>query len=135
MTGTLHHKGFKASVDVDVDDGLLVGRLLGTTDVVSFHATDMAALKSAFVEAVEDYVATCEKVGKDPKRAASGNLMIRVDPEVHRDAIEAAQSQGKSLSQWSEEVIKLAIRRNSADGTLAPARVGARRKKVLASNN
>lgn len=130
MSGILQHKGFKASVDVDVDDGLLVGRLLGTTDVVSFHATDMAALKAAFVEAVEDYVATCEKVGKDPKRAASGNLMIRVDPAVHRDAIEAAQGEGKSLSQWSEDVIKRAIQRNSVDGKVAPSGSASRRKKA-----
>lgn len=113
MSSILDHKGFKASVEVDVADGLLVGRLLGTTDVVSFHASDMATLKSAFADAVEDYVATCKKVGKDPKRAASGNLMIRIDPAVHSDAIIAAQSEGKSLSQWSEDLIRRAVGRGA----------------------
>jgi predicted HicB family RNase H-like nuclease len=131
MSRTLRHKGFTASVEVDIDDGLLVGHLLGTTDIVAFHATDMATLKSAFVEAVEDYIVTCKKVGKDPKRTASGNLMIRVDPAVHRDAIEAAQSEGKSLSQWSEDVIKRAVGRHSSDGRLTAIGASSRRKRAL----
>jgi len=36
--------------------------------VVGFHADTVKALKSAFCEAADDYVATCAKVGKRPEK-------------------------------------------------------------------
>jgi predicted HicB family RNase H-like nuclease len=36
-------------------------------DGVGFHADTVADLKAAFREAVDDYVETCAKIGKDPQ--------------------------------------------------------------------
>ena len=65
----------------------------------------MEALREAFHEAVEDYVETCAKIGKEPQKTYSGQVMFRVDPEVHRRAALAAELSGKSLNQWAEEVL------------------------------
>jgi predicted HicB family RNase H-like nuclease len=65
-------------------------------------------LCAAFHEAVEDYIETCAKVGKDPQKAYSGKMMFRVDPEVHRKAALAAELAGKSLNQWAEEALEKA---------------------------
>jgi predicted HicB family RNase H-like nuclease len=35
-------------------------------DIVGFHANSVEALEVAFREAVDDYLATCEKLGKSP---------------------------------------------------------------------
>ena len=83
----------------------LPGRLAGIRDGVSFHAETVEALRDAFHEAVEDYIETCAKVGKEPQKAYSGQVMFRVDPEVHRRAAVAAELSGKSLNQWAEEVL------------------------------
>ncbi len=48
-----------------------------------FHADTVEDLRAAFHEAVEDYIETCAKLGKDPQRAYSGQMMFRVSPEVH----------------------------------------------------
>jgi lipoate-protein ligase A len=37
--------------------------------------------------------------------AYSGRLMLRVDPKVHSRVAIAAEMAGKSLNQWSEEVL------------------------------
>ena len=58
-----------------------------------------------YEEAVEDYIETCAKIGKEPQKAFSGQVMFRVDPEVHRKAALAAELSGKSLNQWAEEVL------------------------------
>ncbi|MFX5521380.1 type II toxin-antitoxin system HicB family antitoxin, partial [Acinetobacter baumannii] len=91
--------------EFDAEDEILFGRIAGIRDGVSFHADTVADLKAAFRDAVEDYVATCAKAGKEPQKPYSGNLMLRVDPAVHASAALAAELSGKSLNQWSEEVL------------------------------
>lgn len=102
---TLSHNGFKAGIAFDEDDNILVGRILGINDVIGFHADSVAGLKVAFQEAVEDYIETCKKAGKAPEKAYSGKLMLRIDPKVHSRVAIAADLAGKSLNQWSEEVL------------------------------
>lgn len=103
---TMTHKGYTARVEFDERDGIFVGRLLGITDVIGFHGETVAELRAAFEEAVDDYLATCAKIGKPPMKPASGNLMLRVPPEVHLQAQIAAQAQGQSLNQWATEVLR-----------------------------
>ena len=65
-------------------------------------------LKAAFHDAVDEYVATCAKAGKDPLKPASGKLMLRVDPALHARALIAADVAGKSLHQWGEDALRAA---------------------------
>jgi predicted HicB family RNase H-like nuclease len=103
---TLTHKGYTARVEFDERDMIFTGRLLGITDVIGFHGESVAELKAAFEEAVEDYIDTCAKIGKQPLKPVSGNLMLRVPPEVHLGALIAAEADGKSLNQWAADVLR-----------------------------
>ncbi len=107
---TMTHKGYSARIDYDDRDGIFVGRVLGIDDIIGFHAESVGELRLALEEAVDDYLASCAKLGKAPQRVASGRLMLRVDPEVHRAALIAAQAHGKSLNQWAESVLGAAAR-------------------------
>jgi len=102
------YKGYAARVEFDAEDGLFVGHLAGINDVIGFHSDTVPALVQAFRNAVDDYIATCERAGKAPEKPYSGNLMIRVKPEVHARVALAAQLNGKSLNQWSEEALMAA---------------------------
>jgi predicted HicB family RNase H-like nuclease len=99
------YKGQTARIEYSDADGLFVGRLVGITDVVGFHADTVVALRAAFHEAVDDYLDTCAKVGKAPQAPASGKLMLRVPAEVHRAALNAADAAGTSLNQWAAKVL------------------------------
>lgn len=105
MTNAMSYKGYSARIEYDDDDGIFTGRIAGIRDGVGFHADGVEALRDAFHEAVEDYIETCAKIGKEPQKAFSGQVMFRVDPEVHRKAALAAELSGKSLNQWAEEVL------------------------------
>ncbi|MBM9593420.1 type II toxin-antitoxin system HicB family antitoxin [Roseitranquillus sediminis] len=105
MTSAMSYKGYAARVEYDDDDEIFTGRIAGIRDSVSFHADTVKGLHVAFHEAVDDYLETCAKLGKDPQKAYSGQVMFRVDPEVHRKAALAADLAGKSLNQWAEEVL------------------------------
>jgi predicted HicB family RNase H-like nuclease len=110
----MSYKNYSARVDYDDEDGVLHGRIAGIQDVVSFHAKSVEELKSAFQEAVDDYISTCAKIGKKPQKSYSGQMMLRVDPTVHASAAMAAELCGKSLNQWSEEVLAKAAEREAA---------------------
>ncbi len=102
---TLTYQGYTARIEFDDRDNILVGRLLGIQDIVGFHADNVADLRLAFEEAVDDYLEACEKVGKSPEKPYSGKLMLRVPPEVHAHAAMMAEAHGKSLNQWAAEVL------------------------------
>ena len=108
VVNTMTYSGYHARVEFDADDNLFVGRLAGINDVIGFHADTVAGLVQAFREAVDDYVATCTQVGKAPEKPYSGNVMLRIKPEVHARAALAAELAGKSLNQWGEEALMAA---------------------------
>jgi len=105
MTNTMTYKGYAARIDYDDEDAIFTGRVAGLRDGVGFHADTVEGLRAAFHEAVEDYVETCARIGKEPQKTYSGQVMFRVSPDVHRKAAMAAELSGKSLNQWAEEVL------------------------------
>jgi predicted HicB family RNase H-like nuclease len=105
---TITYKGYSARVEYDDEDGIFAGRVAGINDVVGFHADAVAELREAFHEAVDDYLETCAKVGKEPQKPYSGQIMVRVDPVVHARAALAAELAGKSLTKWAEEKLAAA---------------------------
>ncbi|MDN2582488.1 type II toxin-antitoxin system HicB family antitoxin [Aquibium sp. ELW1220] len=105
MNNVMTFKGYSARIEYDDEDGILFGQIAGIRDGVGFHADNVEALRTAFHEAVDDYLETCARIGKEPQKPYSGKMMFRVSPEVHRKAALAAELSGKSLNQWAEEVI------------------------------
>jgi predicted HicB family RNase H-like nuclease len=105
MTNTMTYKGYAARIEYDDDDAILTGQIAGIRDTVGFHADTVEGLRSAFHDAVEDYIETCAKIGKEPQKSYSGQVMFRISPEVHRKAALAAELSGKSLNQWAEDVL------------------------------
>lgn len=105
IINTMTYRGYSARVEYDDEDGIFFGRIAGIRDGIGFHGDNVADLREAFHEAVEDYIETCAKIGKPPQRAFSGQVMFRVRPDVHRKAALAAELSGKSLNQWAEEVL------------------------------
>ena len=110
---TMTYKGYSARVEYDDEDEIFFGKIAGISDVIGFHAEAVADLKTAFHEALDDYLATCAKVGKEPQKPYSGKMMFRVSPDVHRKAAVAAELSGKSLNQWAEEALSKAAQPNS----------------------
>ena len=104
MTNTMTYKGYAARIEYDDKDGIFMGRIAGIRDGVGFHANTVEGLREAFHEAGEDYIETA-KIGKEPQKTYSGQVMFRVSPDVHRKAALAAELSGKSLNQWAEEVL------------------------------
>jgi len=106
---TMEHKGFAARVEYSEDDGCFIGHIAGIRDVIGFHGESVAELRAAFNEAVEDYLVTCEKLGRSPNKPYSGQFRLRLAPELHARAAMLAETRGKSLNTWVSEVIEKSI--------------------------
>ncbi|MGC8491255.1 MAG: type II toxin-antitoxin system HicB family antitoxin [Syntrophobacteraceae bacterium] len=111
MNNTMRFKGYTAGIEYSDEDACFVGHLAGITDLVGFHADTVTRLRSAFEEAVEDYLEACDKVGRSPQKPYSGKLLLRVSPELHAKVSIAAKTSGKSLNQWATEALDQAVNR------------------------
>ena len=103
MTDTIEYKGYHAKPAFSGKDGCFVGKILGIADSVSFHGHSVAEFRTAFEEAVDDYLALCEEIGKVPEKLYSGQFVLRVPSEVHRDLATYADIQGVSLNAFVSE--------------------------------
>jgi predicted HicB family RNase H-like nuclease len=110
---TMIHRGYAARIDYSDDDGCFVGHIAGINDVVGFHGESVAELRGAFEEAVDDYLETCETLNRSPQKPYSGNLMLRIPPEVHSAIATAAEVSGKSINQWTAEALVDVLETNS----------------------
>lgn len=104
------YKRYVARVEYDAEDRLFVGHVAGIRDIVGFHGTTVDELEAAFHEAVDAYLEACRRLGQKPGKPCSGNLMLRVPPDVHAAVATAAEVAGKSLNRWAAEVLERAAR-------------------------
>jgi predicted HicB family RNase H-like nuclease len=79
----MSYKGYAARIEYSDEDGCFIGHVAGIRDVVGFHGESVTELRSSFEEAVDDYLATCEKLNRSPQRPYSGKVMLRIDPNIH----------------------------------------------------
>ncbi len=107
---TITYKGYSARIEFDAQDRLFIGHIAGVRDIVGFHADTVDGLEAAFHEAVDDYVAACNKLGQSPDKPYSGRVMLRLRPDVHARASARAQVEGMSFNQWAARVLE-----NAAD--------------------
>jgi predicted HicB family RNase H-like nuclease len=103
---TMTYKGYAAQIEYSDEDACFIGHIAGIADVIGFHADNVQDLRDAFGAAVDDYLATCEKLNRPAQKPASGKLMLRVPPEVHGAALVAAQVKGMSLNQWASQALR-----------------------------
>ena len=105
MENTLEHQGFYGIVDYSSEDEVFHGKIVGINDLITFEGDSVASLKNSFIEAVEDYVALCQEVGKPPLRSFKGSFNIRLTPELHRKAFVSAAINHVSLNAFVELAI------------------------------
>ena len=106
---SMTYKSYTARVEYDNRDDVFVGRVLGLQSILSFEGNSVEALKSAFEEAINDYLQECQEKGLTPEKPVSGKLLLRLAPELHGQAMVAAKAAGKSLNQWVAEALHRAV--------------------------
>lgn len=120
----MHNNGYSASIRFSEEDGLFVGRILGISDIVSFHGLSVGEMRQQFAIALDSYLSDCEEMGKEPERPYSGKLNLRLPPEFHKAIAFEAESTGQSIN----DVIVAALQKSYIDQDVAPKRRRATKK-------
>jgi predicted HicB family RNase H-like nuclease len=63
-------------------------------------------LRREFRTSVDDYLEFCSELGREPERPYSGRFVVRIDPDLHRDAAWTAHRMGLSLDAWCVEAFE-----------------------------
>ncbi len=114
----MSYKGYTASMVFDADDKIIVGRVLGVDDIISFHGESVVEFEANFHAAIDAYCAASQALGSEPERPASGKVMLRITPQVHAAALKAAARSGTSLNKWAEKALGKAARKSGAGATV-----------------
>ncbi len=79
MKNVLEYKGYYTQVEYDYDDCVLYGKIEGIGDLVNFDSESASGIEQAFHEAVDEYLAFCSEVGKEPDKTYKGSFNIRIE--------------------------------------------------------
>jgi len=99
----MKYKGYEGNIAYDDEVEIFHGEVINTKDVITFQGSSVKELKKAFKESIDDYLAFCEEKGEEPEKLFSGNLVIRIDPELHKKLAIQARKKKKSLNAFIEE--------------------------------
>ncbi len=53
-------------------------------DLVTFESDNAKELESNFRNTVDEYLETCEALGREPQKVYKGVFNLRIEPELHR---------------------------------------------------
>jgi len=104
MKNTLKHKGYTGTVVFDSDDRIFHGRLMGITDMITFEGASVGDLERDFRSAVDEYLKTCKRIGREPEKPFPGRFMLRVPSELHCAIALSAKKERKSVNAWIAEI-------------------------------
>jgi predicted HicB family RNase H-like nuclease len=110
MSNYLKYKEYLATVEYSTEDEVFCGKLFGINDLVTFEGASVKEIKTAFEEAVEDYIETCKELNKKPEKSFKGSFNVRVPSELHKDAAFIAVQNNVSLNDFVKGAIQYAIK-------------------------
>ena len=101
----MEYKGYASRVEFDDEAGIFHGEVINTRDVITFQGTTVEEIRQAFRDSVDDYLDFCAQLAQAPDKPFTGRFMLRLQPDLHRQAYIAARQAGKSLNTWIGECI------------------------------
>lgn len=106
MKNTIEYKGYFANIQFSHEDMVLHGKIEGIDDLITFESESALEIEKEFQNAVDDYLAFCEEIGKEPDKVYKGTFNVRIDPHLHRDISLLGLRTGRTLNQTVEDAIR-----------------------------
>ncbi len=88
------------SVEPDIDDRCLYGKVLFITDTILYEGKTIDELENKFHKSVDNYIKTCAKHGIEAKKSFKGSLNVRLGEDLHQKVATGAYLAGVSINDW-----------------------------------
>ncbi len=111
MNDMLNYKNYYGAVHYSSDDEVFFGKILAINDLVTFEGDTVKALKTAFEEAVDDYLQTCQEIGKLPDKTYKGTFNVRLSTELHKQSALFAAMHNITLNDFVKKALAFALSR------------------------
>ena len=100
-------KGHFGSCEHSEADKVHFGKLKYIRDLMLDESEEANVLKTAFEEAVDDYLAMCEaEEGIEPNKPLKGSFSVRPGRELHHRAVTCAKRQGVNLDAVVNDALR-----------------------------
>lgn len=106
---SLKYKGYIALMEPDIEDGIIVGRVINTRDIIAFDGKTIPEAIESFHSVVDEYLEDCVREEKEPDKPYSGKFNLRIPPQLHGKIAAVAMAEGKSLNQWVADILDRAV--------------------------
>ena len=106
MSNTVEYKGYIGSIEYSSEDKCFFGKVEMINDLVTFEANNADELETNFHNAVDEYIETCKKLGRDPQKTFKGVFNIRIGSELHQKIYKEALKAGISLNSYIKNILQ-----------------------------
>lgn len=114
----LTYNCYTASLSYNSDDEVFFGKVIGVNDLIVFEGPSVTELKNGFQEAIDDYLETCEAIGKSPDKTYKGSFNVRVPAGLHKKVATFASQHDVSLNDFVKSVLVYAMNHEEISGEL-----------------
>ena len=97
---TIKHKGYYGSVEINLDENIIFGKVLFVSKEILYQAVDAKGLKTAFEEAVDRYLDECSKTNTQAEKPCKGSLNVRLGADLHLDVAVTAHKNKLSINSF-----------------------------------
>jgi predicted HicB family RNase H-like nuclease len=105
----IEYKGYAATVEFDDEAGIFHGEVINLSDVITFQGKTVEEIRQAFQDSVEDYLEFCRERNEEPEKPFTGEVKVRISPELHRRISVEAKKARKSLDNWINDKLEAAV--------------------------
>jgi len=106
MSNTIEYNGYIGTIEYSQEDKCFFGKLDMINDLVTFEADNALELENNFKNAVDEYIETCNKLGREPQKAFKGVFNVRTGSQLHMAAVRNALKMGVSLNSYVKGLIE-----------------------------
>lgn len=102
----MKYKGYIGQVVYDENAKIFHGDVIGLKDVITFQGESVQELEQAFKDSIDDYLEFCDQRGEKPEKTFSGNIRLRMNPELHAEISIEAAKKGISLNEFITQKLR-----------------------------
>ncbi len=106
----MKYKSYEAAITYSDEDATFVGEVINTKDRLVFDGDNVAEIERSFHAVVNEYLEDCKAEGREPDKPFSGQFVMRIKPELHRELFIKARQSGLSLNAYVNNKLGDAIR-------------------------
>lgn len=105
----LRYKGYSGVVQFDDEAMIFHGEIIGLRDVITFRGTTPQEIKFEFEKSIDGYLDWCKELGQEPERPFSGNIHLRLKPDLHAKLAAEAKLNKVSLNFYINKALQNSI--------------------------